>query len=576
VVIKLNENKKIREIESEIDNYYKKFPLLKEKESEAIWYLLVAHDYMLRDYIYQTGDESGDLNIKFKNGLMHSLKWVTDDCYSGSFSVPKIRVGKNKYKKAKKLFDLACDYDTVFAAFTSWSRDRATAELIDNKTIDFEMSDKHISYDLLDRLLFMGRTEVINTSNSSEFQHIINRIKRSIDVKALEYIEYKVSKRDALTLSNELYIKGKNRFILPDSWGGFGIKVDGLRKIFAAIRAISVVHVFCHFHVLEDKKIVNGARSSMIMVKTKNEWISLIKKYTDFKITRIERIFDFLIYDKEYKKRDISLQPFIYLDNEYIALSPMLIQSNYFERNFIQLLAKIEEYSDEYNATTEMFEEDMTKELEDFCQSHNLLICKNVNFKDSLPDLDIGIYDKETKSFFIGELKWTIPAADPDEVINKNKNIERKGISQAMQLLEYARQNKNDFWEKCFSNCGIPEDISYSAGIICKGYVGSDYEIDLDFAKEKMEIVDKNIADSKIRTLETEINIIEINLFKKHLDKYDSLLKTIEWIRNESFLPEPGVDFETISREAQFGPYKIYWVSVKIDKSLDKSIPGLR
>ncbi len=150
-----------------------------------------------------------------------------------------------------------------------------------------------------------------------------------------------------------------------------------------------------------------------------------------------------------------------------------------------------------------------------------------------MPDIDICLLDKENQQVMLCEFKWTIPAAEPYEILEKREK-EEKALDQLVLLKEYFRDNPTKISKVLSYDGQIVYDNMFFVGVL-KNSVGTAFMFNQD------------------------IPIVEYSIFCKLLNENESLEEVFKCIRERKFLPKKNVDFETKNIEHKIGKFKIIW-----------------
>lgn len=131
------------------------------------------------------------------------------------------------------------------------------------------------------------------------------------------------------------------------------------------------------------------------------------------------------------------------------------------------------------------------------------------------------------------EFKWTIPAAEPYEILEKREK-EEKALNQLGLLKEYFRDNPTKMSEILNFDWQIVYENIFFVGVL-ENYVGTASMFNKD------------------------IPMVEYSIFCKLLNKNESLEEVFKCIRERKFLPKKNIDFETKDIECEIGKFKIIW-----------------
>ena len=133
----------------------------------------------------------------------------------------------------------------------------------------------------------------------------------------------------------------------------------------------------------------------------------------------------------------------------------------------------------------------------------------------------------------IVEFKWTLPPADPWEIIDKME-IEEKALGQIKALSEYSMANEVGIAELVGSSCVIHRENMFFL-IAVKDFVGTARNFDSHFPEIHYQILDR--------------------LMRKGF----TLREIARQASERAFLPTEGVDYKTVAEEYLIDKYRVFW-----------------
>lgn len=535
-------NVRIREIESEIDHFYKTHPFMSLPYSTAIQYLLIIYEeanrlpVLMGQHIPLINGFADLLLIqKPKYSVTHSINWASkiDRTISAK---PLSDIEKDIYLSAGDFFDLALVYQMVVSAYTMWSRGIAEAELVDNCTVRFKYPIGETRYDMLDSILGQEITRQALENADSYAPYLLRAFSvlaktvRQTGVHTISYSTREMDHRDLMFVTYDLL---KEQTLPPDSWRFCNIKTEDLKNFWGVLVALCMVHRTALHYAATGLKIKGGAVASTIMVRAKSDWIRQISRWSGLDRSTVEEILEYHTYSPTHKKPDIVLTPFIYVTDKHLALAPTLILTNNLSRNLLKHLAK--NYKDEYDRNSHVFEDKMTSDFLSSMQNGLYKLFHQVRMPENLrlPDIDVCLVDVARRQAMICEFKWTIPAAEPSEILEKME-LESKALNQ-LRLL------KNYFYEHSES-------------------LSSVLKMDHDVVFEKMFFVGvmKNCSGTD-KMFNEDLPIVNYSIFCKLLNEAETLEDANNIIKERSFLPQENIDFKAVEEEHRVGNSTIIW-----------------
>ena len=538
----VDKDKRIREIEKEIDNYFLSHSFMQLPRPIAIQYLLIAYEEANRlPFLLGTNiptDESENLAMIQNNkySITQSINWASETTKSVPEEIVK-DIDGDIYTIAGKFFHLAMSYHGAVTAYTMWSRRVAKATLVDENTVHFEHSEEEVRYDMLDMWLNVEKDRIhSDEENSIDDNHMVNAkmaIEKSIKQTGPDTISYStegINFGEIVKIANK---KIKGQTIPPANWHFYNLATEDFEKFWSALISICWFHNFAIFYATTNMEIKGGPVASTIIVYTKGNWIRQLSRWTGLPNQKISQILEYHIYSIIHKKPDIAVTPFILITEKHLALAPTLITTSNLGRNLLKHLAS--NYCDEYDLNSDVFADNMISEFSKSMKRKYYEIYPNYRIPDNekLPDIDICLLDEGNQQVMLCEFKWTIPAAEPYEILEK-KEKEEKALGQLGLLKEYFRDNPTKISEILEYDGQIAYDNMFFVGVL-ENYVGTASMFNKD------------------------IPIIEYSIFCKLLNENESLEEVFKCIKERKFLPKKNVDFETKDIELEIGKFKIIW-----------------
>jgi hypothetical protein len=103
----------------------------------------------------------------------------------------------------------------------------------------------------------------------------------------------------------------------------------------------------------------------------------------------------------------------------------------------------------------------------------HVVVAQNKALPDPLPDVDYAIWDKESNTVLVCELKWLVEADSTSEVFARIQDIEH-GCNQISDILVYGQDNPLDFFNKVFDVTEIEHTPQIIGCVISKRGIRAD------------------------------------------------------------------------------------------------------
>jgi hypothetical protein len=533
----------IRAIERRIDEHYKEHNFLKLPTSIAIQYLLIAFEYAINPQIIRKDNNAplyssthALLQVN-KEALMESMNWIGEIKEKEEHKIVK-NLELSIYENAKEFFELGDAFHGAVSAYTMWSRGLATAQLIDDVTVRFEYNPEQTSYDMLDLRLDEKKVYTVFNEMNKNDPLIIRRanaiIEKSVKQVDGNNITYSIREIDASQMMRVVLKLITGFMSIPNDWKIFDIKIDELQRFWASLVSIGLLHLMAINYAFDNFTFKDDLLASMIIMHPFKDWCRQLSRWTKLSRDKVGEMLNCHIYSFQHKKPDIILTPFIKVSEKHIAVSPNLLITNNLSRNFIKHLAK--NYKGEFDSNSAAFADDMLNKIKTSIKKGNILIKTNINLPDKkLPDIDLCLVDEQRQEIMLCECRWTIPAADPNEVAEK-MDIEKEKLSQMARLKEFITTNS--------------DNLSYFINLHNK----------ITFKEICYVIVFENHVGSPLN-LTSDIPIIDMRIFIDLINTNNSLSESHHAIKKCEYLPKKDIDFKIQEETHKIGKYKILWSS---------------
>lgn len=499
----------LKEIETDVTNYYKSNSLLKLPFATAAWSFLASVEHcMLLRYMQADGIQRRlAVSSEFSCELGHSLWWLFDTCDSEG-QVPFI-FDDNLYSASKDLFELGKNYESFVFAYTCSSRGwinlevkGSTIQLID----DFCEGMEYEAYNIL--IDWHESLEPLSSTNIESLPLAL--IQRSLKIKG-DRFNYKLNPKIVADMTMYLKPFFDEMFELPSRWEFNRYSLGDFRKVFEAICAIAHIHWYARMMAASQGC---GGYIDSIYVPTCNELVRRVVRYSGLSNVKVESIFGDLTYGNGgITHPDPALQPLIKLNSEHYAIVPSIWMCSTAERNLTALLNKLPSEKEIYRKLVSEKETLMKESFTTALSDKNFRFVSG-NVKD-LPDVDFAIVNDSEKACLLLELKWFIAPTVARERIEKSKEIV-KGISQSLKFKQAFANNHKQLLDKL----GIDSSYLFEAVVVSQNWIG-------------------------YGTSPRAIVIRAKHLIEK-LKKEKNLEPTIEWLKAQKFLPKEGVHFEKV------------------------------
>jgi hypothetical protein len=164
--------------------------------------------------------------------------------------------------------------------------------------------------------------------------------------------------------------------------------------------------------------------------------------------------------------------------------------------------------------------------------------------KGKLPDVDLALIDSRNRACLLIELKWFIDPAEPRELMEKTKEI-NKGISQVLALKQAL--NRGD--AALFDRVGITPAYSIGVAVVSANWIG--------------------YSDAQ----HGDVPVIREHHLVNKLTTTSNLAEVLDWLSQRKYLPQEGVHYELVKSDSRVGAWTLEWYSLRALIDEDKFLP---
>ena len=512
----------IREIEEIIDTYHVKHPFLNGTKEQMTYEILSVFQKLCSDKIASSILNPFALQkiTDYMDAVTQALSWIEHSHFSNISSEISDDISEERYEEGRSfLCEYALPYSQICSGYISFSRNRFSAKVEDNSVIfDISEGENNTFYtdiireiDQKQNSLFM---DFINPMTLSEaflkFQKEINTtdgvLSYSINEDMLEPFIKVTSKHWEYTKT------------LPNTWKFDEFTINEYRDFWITITAICYFHLFSCIYI--ENSLIELKNS--LMNVPKEMLINTVSYLSKLNPETINKIIKYITFEPTKRNVDIVYQPIVEYNGK-VLITPVLFIASNPERNLLSLVNSRKDY--EHSKEVNDLENLMVSEIETAIPNNeNLILTKHRHLENSLPDLDLGIFDKKTNTALLCELKWFTAADSTKEVYAREDEITH-GCNQMESIMSYAMCNKKSFIKKVF---------------------------DLD--EDDVELFCCVIAKHNIRTKNNHVPVINL---KTLIDLFSSqsIINIFHIIRNREFETHSPTGISFTHKTVKYGDY---------------------
>ena len=459
------------------------------------------------------------------------LRWLWRDCRQAGCLLNS-HSPDDHYDAAMELMALGRRYEWFECSFLYAHKGRMHLDVEYSTIRPTWESPIHVRYDAYDRL----RDEAEGSDEDT-------RERSSIDVKSTVLQSVRLSRdgfsyaldprvfKQAYDGSEGLF---KDIFRLPGDWRLPAADFAQYCEVLKGIWVISYIH-FCARIEAAQKGCRDLGYSRALVVMKRDELIARLCRYLTLDRFVVSGILEELTFGKGMHSPDIALQPVVPLDSHRCGWAPSLVINSSLERNLLVLLNRLphgrEAYSHHSKNQEALMRESFRRDLAD---TGLRFWSGNVPGWGGASDLDLAIIDDGCRCCLLLELKSFLAPADPLEVYNKARALE-KGVQQV--------DRRRD------ALCEHRESLN---GILS---IDSTFVVYLAIASES------SAGCGMVRLGETAV--VRRSHLIERIKSECNLRRVCAWLSARDYLPIAGRDYEEVPYPVTVGPWTLEWYQIK-------------
>lgn len=518
----------LEKVERLVDEKYLSLDLPHLDWTLVAWYLLtVFEDHQILMFRMAAEDESQNQKLE---GLVDRLKYSIKYAFlrakaevktDSNHEVPR-QISDILYLRASAIIQEGADYSAAVQIISSVYGKKVGLKQVGN-AIQLEVIDAayhDASYSVLE---VIGHIEpgVITYSLTlltwmkaiDDLPIIAKIIAETVTLKK-RILRYDYLPHLAQQLALDLH---QQPFLIPNGWV---FEWGGREETTLLLNALAIR---CMYHLIAVEfgargyKLKGGGVESLALVLRREQLINDLIEMSSIDEPDVGSFVDLLTFGNQVDTPDPALQPFIKLAGGKLALPCIHIISSHLERNLLTLQAR--QQPKRFDAQSGLFEDKMVGELlAKICTKwpiHRANV--HVALGRVTEELDLVLVDPQSKTVFIGELRWMLPPGDPREVTNR-KNVCGEKVVQLRRKYNAVKKNLTYLLQNVFS---IQSDDSWEVcgAVIIEGFGGA-------------------------RSADDDLPVLVKYIAEVGLEGSDSLRQFATWSTSLEWLPQEDVHFD--------------------------------
>lgn len=525
-------SKELRAAEREIDEAFRRNPLVSQPIATAAWYFLAfCEEWALKHFNQATGVASLHESAAFADSLVvharNPLLWLHRACPPGG-RIPG-NIDEELYVAARDLSDLAHNYLTFETAFTNAGLGLAVLTLKD-RTI--EVSGPLTGDPAYEAYSRLTDTSLAQPDVPDRFVECLTRLAGRVSVRGGRF-SYRLDPRFVIEAREAMAPVVAERFSLPESWRFEPFSIGDFVIIVRTLLVLAAFHFHARLAAAEMGCYWLGMADS-VLVTAPDDLLRRLRRYTDVAPDSIAAVIDILTYGTGGQKMpDPALQPLVRVGGQ-LALAPNILSNSAVERNLTVLLNRIPVYRDLYAAFSNERESALRDEMKAQLDDAGLRFWDGtITAWEGAGEIDLVMIDDETRHCLLLEMKSFIAPAEPREIFDRSKEI-AKGIGQVRQRREQLSTNPSAF----FAATGTDARYRVTSAVASKTFIGAVY------------VQATDVPVIRIAHLAEKIRLV-------------GLKAAAGWLERREYLPVQGVHFEIVPGVIEIAGWTLEWYGIQ-------------
>lgn len=275
------------------------------------------------------------------------------------------------------------------------------------------------------------------------FNLAIRQLVETVRITKDKELRYSTNQFIHRVFKEYLEIQLRVQYTLSDTWSLGPYQISDFRAVWIQLCKLCLFRTFAFLESLKKYRDYDPGFNNILFRINKADLIHFISKHTSLNEPIILEIINDLIYDPDIRFIDIIQQPLVEMNRNDICFSPSIILGSLIDRNLQVLLNKLPRRQKAYDVIKALKEALQIDRIESELVKNEFQFRSKIILKSDhhqISEIDLLIWDKNTESILIAQLKWFYGADSVQEVFNHDAQFS-EGIQKTKIGIDYFKQN---------------------------------------------------------------------------------------------------------------------------------------
>jgi hypothetical protein len=433
-------------VEHRADQCYKLLRLLNRPANIARWGLLTAMAYQLETWQQKYGANTPEHNVRMVtlDRCTCGFKFISEHGKQASRLVDKFTWSGSLIDDANHALFVTEQYTHFLSTFPLWHKNHEQVDVLADGRVRFYIprdspgQRRVIAF----QQRYYPRGHELATQYSSsikespEAKRLLNELWNTArPTGTAKKFRYEPSWELIEALRPQYEARLDDNFRRPDTFQLHGYSLGEFKSFYIALLILCAIHEYVCYPF--DKSGQPIPASSLVMVKTKAQWLTQLSQISALPGTTCEDIISDLTLNPVIQPgASMCIHPFVPLDAFALAVAPQFPLASAVDDNILRHFSYTFPtlYSAQNTDKETVMRERITEVAPQYVTAHS------IELPDKSAEIDMLLVDEVSSVVAIAELKWSRKPNRTIERIARDEEI-AKGVRQLRTIRTYARQN---------------------------------------------------------------------------------------------------------------------------------------